>query len=228
MVGTVRNRRITQGFGFLVFLLFYASVSICYSQEVDSRKGPKHFIGVKAGQNFSWLDLEPTVQQNMVQGAVIGLSYTYMSQYFGGLLIEGQYIQYGWEEIFADPANSYSRKMNYLELPVLTTFVLGKRKTHFKMLAGVKIAMLLNELENSNLPEGLEQIYNGVEIKDRFELGLAFGGGISRDFPFGQLQLDTRFNVGLSNLFEATDDLSLLYSQNQALTVSLYYWFNIK
>jgi hypothetical protein len=228
MAGIVRNSRIILVSLLLTTLLMILFTNLSIAQDEDSRKGPKHFLGAKAGRNFSWLNLEPTVNQNLVMGPVIGISYTYMPQHFGGLMIEAQYIQYGWEEVFTDSTNTYSRQLNYLELPILSNIVLGKKKTHFKLQAGIKIAMLLNDKETSDLAEEEVQYYNGLEVDDPFELGLAFGASISRVFPIGELQIDGRFNAGLSNLFEPADDLSLLYSQNQSLTLSIYYWFKVK
>jgi len=208
-----------------IALLFLTLFSVAQD---DTRKEAKHFLAVKAGRNYSWLNLDPTVNQSMLTGPVIGISYAYMSQYFGGILIEAQYIQYGWEEVFLDSANSYSRELSYLEFPILTNIVIGKKKTHLKFQAGAKIAVLLNDIENSDVAEELTQYYNGLEIDDRFELGIAFGTSLSQVFSFGELQLDARYNATFSNLFKPSDDLSLLYSQNQGLTFSLYYWFKVR
>jgi hypothetical protein len=228
MAGVVRNSRIISIKFQLLILLMTVIFGQSMAQEADSRKGFKHVLGVKVGQNYSWINLEPSVDQNALTGPVIGISYLYMPQYFGGILIEAQYIQYGWEEIFLDNTSSYSRELSYLELPILTNLVLGRKKTHLKVQVGIKFDILLNDKENSNLPEEQLQYYNGLEIDDPVELGLAFGASISRIFPFGEIQLDTRYNAGLSNLFDPTEDISLLYSQNQALTFSAYYWFKVK
>jgi len=212
----------------LLILFMIVLIGQSMAQESDSRKGFNHVLGVKVGQNYSWVNLEPSVNQTALTGPVIGISYLYMSQYFGGILIEAQYIQYGWEEVFIDNANSYSRELSYLELPILANLVIGRKKTHLKFQAGFKIDYLLDDKENSNLSEDQIQYYNGLEIDDAFELGLAFGTSISRVFSFGELQIDGRYNAGLSNLFDPTEDLSLLYSQNQALTFSVSYWFKVK
>jgi hypothetical protein len=90
------------------------------------------------------------------------------------------------------------------------------------------LAFLLNELEETNIPEDEGEVYYGKEIDDNFELGIAVGGSISHVFSFGELQLDARFNITLSNLFDATPDLSLQNSRNQAISLSAYYWFDAK
>jgi hypothetical protein len=152
-----------------------------------------------------------------------------MPQYFGGILIEVQYIKYGWEEVFLDTLNSYSRELSYLEFPVLTNFVVGKKNTHLKFQAGVKLAVLLDDIENSEMEESALQYYNGLAINDPFELGMAFGISLSQILPIGEFQIDARYNLTLSNLFDPADELrTLLYSQNQGLTLSIYYWIKVK
>ena len=212
----------------LINIILLISVVTSQAQLEDSRKEGKHFIGIKAGQNYSWIRLDPRVQQNGLIGSVFGISYQYKPQFYGGIILEAQYIEFGWEEVFPDSTNSYSRKLSYLEFPVLSNFIIGKKKTHFKLLAGVKLDILLDDVENSDVKESAVQYYNGLRIEDTFELGLAFGASLSQSFSFGEIQFDVRFNTALSNLFTASDDLTLLYSQNQGIAGTLSYWFKIK
>lgn len=194
----------------------------------DTRKGIHHMLGVKGGMNISWLNLDPRVNQKITVAPLFGLSYIYFPQHFGGLMLEAQYIKYGWTEDFLDSLSSYSREISYLEFPVLTNFVIGKKNTHLKFQLGVKVDVLLNEKENMDVPENRQRLYYGQKIEDLFELGLAFGTSLSRKFTFGEFQIDLRFNHSLSNLFESTEDLSLIYSQNQAISFAVYYWWSFK
>ena len=231
MAGTVRIRSMKS----VRYILIPIIILICFISSMaqidslDTRKEAKHYIGIKAGQNYSWIKLDPRVRQNGLLGPVLGISYSYFPQHFASIVMEAQYIKYGWEEVFLDSANSYSRELTYLEFPVLTNFVIGKKNTHLKFQAGIKLAVLLNDLENSDLQDSYIQYYNGLAIEDTFELGLAMGISLSHILPLGELQLDLRYNSSLSNLFPPADDLrKLLYSQNQGISLSLYYWFKIR
>lgn len=229
MAGISRNGGMIEHKQILVTMFFLICTISSYGQFEDTRKEGKHYIGIKAGQNYSWIKLDPRVRQNGILGPAFGISYNYMPQYFGGIIIEAQYIKYGWEETFLDTLNSYSRELSYLEFPVLTNFVIGKKNTHLKFQAGVKLAILLDDIENSDMEETALQYYNGLAVDDPFELGMAFGIALSQIFPIGEFQLDARFNMALSNLFDPADELrTLLYAQNQGLTISIYYWLKIK
>jgi len=215
---------------FAVLLLCVFQNASAQLERMDSRKEFQHFLGVKGGVNFSWLRLEPNpgIVLEMNVEPMVGISYLFMSQYFAGILVEAEFIRYGWSESFLDPQNSYSRKLTYLEIPVLSNFVLGRKKTHLKIQMGVRIAFLLNDIETINVDPLIERFYYGLEVEDRIELGLALGGGISHKFGFGELQIDARYNASFSNLWEASDDLSRIYSQNQGMTLSFYYWFKVR
>ena len=231
MVRTVGNSRLKS----LLIVVMMLAMFESFAQEEDSisfedsRKQYKHYLGAKAGRNFSWVNFDPRVNQSISHGPVFGISYAYMSQHWGGIMVEAQYIKYGWKESFPDSIMvSYSRELSYLEIPAMSNFVIGKKNTHLKFQLGVKLGILLDQVENSDLINDEARIYYGQEIEDRFELGLAFGTSLSYVFNFGELQADFRFNASLSNLFPPTDDLSLIYSQNQSFTVSVYYWFKVR
>ncbi len=209
-----------------VLLVCWALVS--NAQQDDLRKDVKHQFGIKGGINYSSVLFKPGVSQELKPGIILGVTYNFMAQPAAGVLIEFLYAQYGWIETFHDPELYYNRSMNYLEMPLLSNFVFGKRKTHVKFQLGPRFSYLLNEEENTNIPEDEERIYYGKEIDDKFEIGLAFGGSFSHLFSFGELQLDARFNATLSNLFDATADFELQNSKNQAIALSVYYWFDAK
>jgi len=206
----------------VVFMLGGFSAS---SQKVDSRTQIKHQFGIKGGINYSSVNFKPTVSQELQPGILLGLVYNYQAQALAGIQIEFLYAQYGWTEAFRDEAKFYSRSMNYLEMPFLTNVIIGKKKTHLKLNIGPKFAYLLNETEETNLPEE-ERPYYGVPVTDDFEIGVAVGAAISHLFSFGEIQFDARFNSTLSNLFDPSKDFDLQNSKNQSIAVSIYYWFD--
>ncbi len=211
----------------ILLLIFIFEGFSASSQEVDSRTLIKHQFGIKGGINYSSVNFKPTVSQELQPGILLGLVYNYQAQTLAGIQIEFLYAQYGWTETFHDPAEFYSRTMNYLEMPFLTNIMIGKKKSHLKLNIGPRFTYLLNEAEETNLPAD-ERPYYGVPITDDFEIGVAIGMAISHLFSFGEIQFDARFNSTLSNLFDPTRDFELQNSKNQSIALSLYYWFDAK
>ncbi len=210
----------------LLCVILFACTSV-HSQEVDSRSLIRHQFGIKGGINYSSVVFKPTVSQELKPGFLLGGVYNYQAQKAAGIQIEFLYAQYGWVETFGDPDAYYNRTLNYLEMPLLSNFVIGKKKTHLKLLLGTRFAYLLSDTEDTNITDD-ERVYYGLSIPDNFEIGIAFGGAISHLFPFGELQIDARFNATLSNLFDPTNDLELQNSKNQSIALSVYYWFDAK
>jgi len=210
----------------LLSILIFNSL-VASGQVVDSRTLVLHQFGVKGGINYSSVVFNPSVSQELKPGLLLGVVYNYHAQPAAGIQIEFLYAQYGWVETFSDQSIYYNRSLNYLEMPFLSNIILGKKKTHGKLLLGPRIAYLLNDVEDTNV-QGDGRLYYGIEIPDKFEIGLAIGAAVSHLFSFGELQLDARFNATLSNLFDPTRDLELINSKNQSIAVSIYYWFDAK
>ena len=210
-----------------LILAVAVSSPVC-AQDTDLRKEVKHQFAIKGGQNSSWINFKPTVPQNPTKGIILGVSYSYMAQGPAGILLELLYTQSGWDETSETPDLYYSRSLTYLEIPVLSNFVIGKKRNHFKLQLGPKIAFLLDENERTNVDTAQARYYYGRDVEDTIELGLAFGASVSHLFSFGEIQVDIRFNSSLSNLWRATDDFEIKNTQTQGLALTLYYWFDAK
>ncbi len=198
-----------------------------FSQEVDSRSLIRHQFGIKGGLNYSSVVFKPTVSQELKPGILLGGVYNYQAQKAAGIQIEFLYAQYGWEETFSEDTTYYNRTLNYLEMPFMSNIVIGKKKTHAKFLLGCRFAYLLSDSEDTNITDD-GPVYYGLTIQDNVEIGVAVGGAISHLFPFGELQMEARFNTTLSNLFDPTADFELQNSKNQSIALSVYYWFDAK
>lgn len=60
--------------------------------------------------------------------------------------MELNYTQKGWTENL-DTINSYSRKMDYIELPLITHIVFGKKNLKYYVNIGTTFAYLISEKE---------------------------------------------------------------------------------
>ena len=88
-------------------------------------------IGINGGLNMSQVEFSPSIKQTNKNGMVLGVTARYMSEkYFNmlcGIQVELNYSQRGWNEKIEDGSeNTYSRTMNYLEVPFLAHLAFGK------------------------------------------------------------------------------------------------------
>jgi hypothetical protein len=67
-----------------------------------------------------------------------------------------------------------------------------------------------------------------TEIENRFDYGITGGLGVEyRTKKAGAFQLEARYHFGLGNVFNATKKDYFSASNNQAISVSIVYLFNV-
>ena len=81
-------------------------------------------VGVNVGMDMTKVDLSPRVKMKSHNGMTFGVTARYMSEkYFKmmcGIQAEINYTQRGWQENIEDgTGDTYSRTMNYIEVPLL-------------------------------------------------------------------------------------------------------------
>jgi len=182
---------------------------------------PEIYIGATGGMNGSLVSFNPTVNQSMpLIGYNGGLSFRYITEKHFGLQIEANYSQRGWTE----SNGLYSRRADYIELPLLTHIFWGN--THrFIFNLGPKVAYLLRETELiNNVTEPEEQ--HTKPIYHPFDYGIAAGVGYNlKTKKIGVLQLEARAYYGLSNIFadKKTDYFSLSNYMNVSVNLGWYF-----
>ena len=82
-------------------------------------------VGVNGGINLNSVSFSPSVKQKNLMGINGGVTARYISEkYFSmicGAQIELNFSQHGWDEYYEDyPTLSYTRTMNYVEIPFLS------------------------------------------------------------------------------------------------------------
>ena len=88
-------------------------------------------VGVNLGMNMTKVDFSPRIKQKSHNGMALGVTARYMCEkYFNmmcGIQAEINYTQRGWKEDIDDGSdNTYSRTMNYIEVPLLAHLAFGK------------------------------------------------------------------------------------------------------
>lgn len=199
-------------------------------------------IGINGGLNMSQVEFSPSIKQNTQNGMSLGVTARYMSEkYFNmlcGIQVELNYSQRGWNEKIEDGSeNTYSRTMNYLEVPFLAHLAFGKDAidsgAQFFLNLGPQFAFFLNEKEimsdnwdPSYRPNGVVQQY-GKMVENKFDYGIVGGGGIELSTKVGHFLLEGRYYFGLSDFYKSTKKDEFGRSGHSFIGVRLTYLYDI-
>lgn len=199
-------------------------------------------IGVNTGMNMTKVDLSPRVKQNSHNGMTFGVTARYMSEkYFKmmcGIQAEINYTQRGWKENIEDGTeNTYSRTMNYVEIPVLAHLAFGKdaldKGMKFFVNMGPQIAFFLSEKEKmsenwdaSHRPNGVNQQY-GKMVENKFDYGILGGLGLELSTKAGHFLLEGRYYYGLADFWGSSKKDDFGRSGHSYMGLKLTYLFDI-
>lgn len=198
----------------ITIILLLTASSLVEAQQNDMFKS-QFMIGVGGGPVFSQVDFVPSILQKSTQGISAGISVKYISENHLGLLAELNYTQRGWTEDFTDinMDYSYSRMVNYIELPLLTHIYFGN-KVRFVLNLGPQISYMIGDkaIMNDALSTYIEDLQItepdspiGVQYKsidNNFDYGLLGGMGIEFNTPIGSFDLEGRYYFGLGDSFD--------------------------
>lgn len=219
----------------IIFLLLCVSIPAAAQLGEERRNWA---VGINGGVNFNNISFIPKIKQNMPMGITGGVTARYISEkYFAmicGIQAELNYSQRGWEEKIEDNTNTYSRTMNYLELPILAHLAFGKdRGAQFFLNLGPQLGFMISEKENkssdwdtSTRPNGVEQQY-GLMTQKRFDYGIVGGGGLEIRTGAGNFLLEGRYYFGLADFFNSTKKDPFEKSAHTTISARLTYLFDI-
>ena len=225
-------------------ILTFCVLSTSFVIEAQQNETFKHqfMVGVGAGPVFSQIDFVPRIPQTMHQGISGGLSLKYISEKHLGILTELNFTQRGWTEDFTDliPEHSYSRTLNYLELPIMTHIYFGD-KVRFIVNIGPQVSYMLGE--KSTMNDALSDYIDGVLAEDpdfpigiqyqpidnRVDYGLVGGMGIEFNTAIGSFDLEGRYYFGLGDSFDNTRSSASNFSRSahRYFAGKLTYYFKV-
>lgn len=125
--------------------------------------------------------------------------------------------------------------INYLEVPVLAKYSFGSESVKAYVNAGPSIGFGIggkNKAEAGGIEAeedvtfGTSGLNGGEDTFDNaLDFGIQFGAGVGFGLGSGQVVLDVRYGLGLTNLFKAPDgvDNEQVKSQNGVLAVTVGY-----
>lgn len=201
---------------------------------------PNIAVGAKGGMTISRTSFAPSVQQNMILGAIGGVSFRYMEEKHFGLIVELNIEQRGWTENFEGAPFSFERRFTYLQLPMLTHIYFGSTKFRGFFNLGPEIGILIGDSYKSNfdinnvasITEFPKQRQTGqftLPVNSRFDYGISAGLGVEYIAKKrNSIVLEGRFYYGLGNVFSSNKADIFASSAGMSIMVSLGYMYRIK
>ena len=199
-------------------------------------------VGVNVGMNMTKVDFSPRIKQKSHNGMAFGVTARYMCEkYFNmmcGIQAEVNYTQRGWKEDIDDGSdNTYSRTMNYIEVPLLAHLAFGKdaldKGVKFFINMGPQVAYFLSEKEKMSeewnpayRPNGVNQQY-GKWVENKFDYGILGGMGLELSTKAGHFLLEGRYYYGLADFWGSSKKDEFGRSGHSYMGVKLTYLFDI-
>ena len=134
---------------------------------------------------------------------------------------------------------AYSRKLTYIQIPVLARMGWGKERKGFQFFiqAGPQIGFLLGdrvnknfEIENRNRVDRANSVVqqDTMDIQHSFDYGIAAGAGIEYTHPrLGHFLLEARYYYGLANIYKDSKRDFFAKSSLGNIVVKLTYLFDV-
>ncbi len=204
----------------LVILLVFISSTLFSQARLDQ---PEIYIGTSHGAIGSMVMFKPSVSQSYLLGYNGGLIFRYISEKNVGMQAELNYSQRGWSE----SDSNYERQLNYIELPFLTHIYFGN-KTRFFFNIGPKVSYLISEKVLVDNTLNSTQTQHITAVENPFDYGLCTGLGLMVKIKKNVIQLDTRANFSLNDIFSNRKVDYFDTSNNVNLSVNLAWMIQLK
>jgi hypothetical protein len=223
-------------------LLVLLGAAPLHAQKKNPFKG-ELYLGVGGGGLLSKVDFVPSVPMVFKQGIYGGLSAKYISDKNLGLIMELNFAQRGWKEEFESSSGfSYSRTLNYIEVPFMTHVYFGE-KMQFVVNAGPQISLLVGDSQKMNQAlsddvdarrEANPGVRIGMQYKGMYELkrvdyGLTGGIGMVFKTGVGDFDLEGRYYFGLGDIFTSRRSAQAYFSRSafRIIEAKLTYYIRI-
>ncbi|WP_180336325.1 porin family protein [Pontibacter ramchanderi] len=202
---------------FLLTLLF--AVGMAFTSMAQSVS-----FGPRVGATFSKISLSEGEDDEMEDeikynpGLQVGAVANFAISELVSIQPELLFMQKGFK--IGDSDAYIKGKSNYIEVPVLAKITFGSEQVKGFVTGGPTAGYLVSG--KSSIKYGDNEVSESYEFEDednRMELGASFGVGLA----FGALNLDVRYGLGLTSLYETESGESK--SRNRVLGISVAYLF---
>jgi hypothetical protein len=225
----------------IILFTFHLSLLSSFAQVGEARRDLA--IGFNGGYVLSNVDFMPKVPQGFLGGMTGGMTVRYTCEkYFKSIcavVAEVNYAQIGWKEdildmkdqpvaLHTDPSQTlrYSRKMNYVQVPVFARLGWGRERNGFQAFfqVGPQFGIYLSDKTETNFdvrnpaynPTSKDYQYSGkrashvvaqdtMALENKFDYGIAVGLGLEySNRHAGHFLIDARYYYGLGNIYGNT------------------------
>ncbi|MBQ8051515.1 MAG: PorT family protein [Bacteroidaceae bacterium] len=200
-------------------------------------------IGLNGGYALDKVSFSPTVKQNFHGGLTGGLTLRYTCERYYSLLcalqLEVNYAQMGWRELIETSQDTYSRTINYVQLPLLARLGLGREVGGVMgyLVLGPQLGLYLSDSEKRGgewssatlalRPNHVVEQYD-LAVQNKFEYGITGGLGLEVNTRHaGHFMIEGRYYFGLSNIFHDGKSDPFGRSANGAIVAKASYLFDI-
>lgn len=221
-----------------IILILSAILTIAGIAKAQTHYKGQYYIGAHGGVDLSRVLFTPSIQQTFQPGINAGINFRYTEENHFALVAEANFMQAGWKEDFEDAPFSYSRTIDYIQIPFLAQIYFGGRGKFFINL-GPSIGFKVGSSVNSNfdynnvsqIPDFPIHKYQQYAYPTKGEIDYGILGGIGGEMslnPKNSIYLEARYYFGLANVLPTGRSDHFRGSNPMCLSISLGYWFRLK
>jgi len=210
---------------YLILLLITWCSTGGFGQPADFRT--ELYIGVKGGETFSKVRFYPNILESFQQGNSGGILFRLISEPHIGFQVEVNYNEKGWKE----DSTGYSRRLNYVSVPIMTHVNLGNKAFRFTINLGPEVAYMLSDKEefigHTSILSGESGYRDYYGKPTDAQLDFLFTVGLGMEYHLktgGAFALEGRAFYSLPNLFNP-DNYPFKVSQSNGVHLTLAYLF---
>lgn len=206
--------------------------------EAQTHYQSRVYLGAHGGVDFSRVNFTPGVPQSFVIGGNAGLNFRYIEESHFGFIVELNWLQRGWKEVFDELPYKYSRTVNFIQVPFLAHIYFGRRGKFF-FNAGPSISFFVGESTSANfdyanaasIPDLDNHIKSQYDLPVKQIVDYGIEAGLGGEFSINSrnsIFLEARFYYGLGNMLKSGRTEPIRGSNSMTISVSAGNWFRIK
>lgn len=217
-------------------IIFILCCFLIIPVQAQTKTSKEISIGAGGGVTLSKVSMKPSVKQGFKLGSTMGFRFRYIEEKYFGFQVELNYAQQGWKENFEGEPYSYSRTLQYLELPAMTHIFFGNDRIRGFVNLGPQVGLYLSDSYKSNFniqaPPAFEtprvKVQYTSEVANKIDYGICAGGGIEFRIGKNSFIAEGRYYFGLGDIFKNRKKDFFTSSSNQVISVGLSYLFHLR
>ena len=200
-------------------------------------------LGVNGGYVLDKVSFDPTIKQTYHGGTTFGFTMRYTCERYFKMLCavqaEVNYAQMGWKELIETSSDTYSRTINYIQVPLMARLGFGKEVKGVMgyLVLGPQLGFYLSDKDKRGgewsaatlalRPNNVVEQYD-LPIQNHFEYGIVGGLGMEVNTKHaGHYMIEGRYYFGLSNIFHDGKSDTFGRSANGAIVAKVSYLFDV-